>query len=125
MIFRLLRSCLAGLGFIPKSDLVARIVSRHPDMEEVVPGELVVVRDGIDKWACFRCPGGCGECIKLSLNPKRRPRWSTTVDWLGRPTVSPSIRQTSDCRCHFWVREGQVSWCEDSGHGKSSKFSAP
>ncbi|MGB4950377.1 MAG: DUF6527 family protein [Rhizobiaceae bacterium] len=72
------------------------------------------MRDGVDKWACFRCPCGCGETIKLSLSKNRRPRWTAISDWLKRPAISPSVRQTNECRCHFWIRQGRIDWCKDS-----------
>lgn len=116
MITTWLRKCLELLHVVPRSELVARIVSRHPRPDQITPGEMVIVRDNIDKWACFSCPGGCGETLKLSLNSQRRPRWSVTTDWLRRPTLLPSVRQTSGCKCHFWVRHGRIEWCRDSGH---------
>jgi hypothetical protein len=72
---------------------------------------MLVVQDGVlQKWACLRCPGGCGERIQLSLNEKRRPRWSVTIDALGRPSVSPSVNVLNDCRCHFWIKRGGIDW---------------
>jgi len=101
---------------IRRTDLVGRVSAQHPAPDRLPAGSLVVVRDGaLDKWACFRCPGGCGEKIQLSLNQTRPPRWSVRLDWLQRPTIEPSIRQLNACRCHFWVRDGQVAWCADSG----------
>jgi hypothetical protein len=88
-----------------------------------VPGEFLVVRDGdLEKWGCLRCPGGCGEKIMLSMSPRRKPRWMVQFDWRGRPTVSPSVWQTNSCQCHFWIRSGQVDWCDDSGHGRVLKI---
>ncbi|WP_425507373.1 DUF6527 family protein [Thermomonas brevis] len=76
------------------------------------PGQLwLVVDGGVKKWACLSCPGGCGVQISLSLNPDRRPRWSVESDFWGRPTVSPSIHQQKQCRCHFWIRKGLIEWC--------------
>lgn len=106
---------LKTLGII-RYDLLVRRVSTYPRGDEVRDGELVhVVDGGIEKWACLRCPGGCGAMIPLGLNPKRRPRWSVAADWLRRPSLSPSVHQRNDCACHFWVRKGRVDWCAD-GH---------
>jgi len=116
MMANWLRKGLELFCLIPRSDLVAEFTPRHPAPDQIVPGEMTIVRDGVNKWACFRCPGGCGEKIKLSLNQKRRPRWTVTPDCLNRPTVSPSIRQLNECRCHFWIRQGRVDWCKDSGY---------
>ncbi|WP_246628708.1 DUF6527 family protein [Methylomagnum ishizawai] len=91
-------------------------MDRHPKPDELPPGLLVVVKDGgYLKWACFRCPGGCGEKLQLSLNPSRRPRWTVGLDWLRRPTLTPSVHQFNACRCHFVLKNGIVNWCRDSG----------
>lgn len=99
---------------IGRTDLVARVSPWHPTPDQLQVGSLVVVCDGtLDKWACFRCPGGCGEKIQLSLSQARRPRWAVRLDWLLRPTIEPSVRQLNACRCHFWIKHGQVQWCAD------------
>ncbi|APR51152.1 hypothetical protein CA223_18985 [Sphingomonas koreensis] len=110
-----LRRCLAVVGIIQRPDLAARIMNRHPNPEELPPGTVVIVKDGrVEKWACLRCPGGCGEKLMLSLNQARRPRWSVSLDWLCRPSITPSINQLNACGCHFWIKDGAVEWCRDS-----------
>ena len=112
----LIRQILVWLRFIPKPDFDTQIVLTHPNPENIRLGQITVGGDSkYQKWACFRCPGGCGESILLSLNQNRHPFWKVTLDWLGRPTLYPSIRQLNKCRCHFWVRQGIVEWCPDSG----------
>ena len=107
---------LVFLRLVDQSELVSRIVDRHPAPEELRAGELIVVQVGdYQKWACLRCPGGCGEKIQLNLSPYRRPRWRVLFDWLHRPTVTPSVRQLNDCRCHFEIKNGSIRWCNDSG----------
>lgn len=102
---------LRALGLL-RFDLLARYVERHPSDGEIANGEVVIVEsDGVRKWACFKCPGGCGTRISLSLNPNRRPRWSIVRDWFGRPSVSPSVHQLNECACHFWIRQGRIDWC--------------
>ena len=106
-VTRLLRT----IGLL-RADLLTRVTDRMPADMEIKSGELVVVdSDGFRKWACLKCPGGCGVKISLSLNPKRRPRWNVAGDWFGRPSIEPSVHQMNDCRCHFWVRRGVVEWC--------------
>ncbi len=102
---------LRAIGLL-RADLLTRMADRVPADMEIKSGELVVVEsEGFRKWACLKCPGGCGTKISLSLNPKRRPRWHVAVDWFVRPSISPSVHQINDCRCHFWVRRGRVEWC--------------
>lgn len=101
-----------------RPDFVVRIVNRHPVPEELHDGELITVQDGgRRKWACLRCPGGCGEKLQLALSSREGPRWIVRLDWLRRPSVTPSVRQINDCRCHFWIIGGRVHWCADSGQG--------
>jgi hypothetical protein len=108
---------LAWCGVVARPDLVGRVSPTHPAPNALPAGRLVVVRDnGLEKAACLRCPGGCGAKIILSLSPKRLPRWRVRLDWLGRPSIEPSVRQLNACRCHFWIRSGRVEWCQDSGH---------
>lgn len=112
MWHHLIRQLLAGLRIIPKPDLVGRIMDRHPTPAELKTGVFIIVRDdNRQKWACFRCPGGCGEKLQLPLRPSKRPRWAVTLDWLRRPSVTPSVHQLNNCRCHFWLKGGTVEWC--------------
>ena len=108
---------LQALGFF-RADLASRVTDRMPLDSEMKEGELVIVQNsGLQKWACLKCPGGCGLKIALSLNPERRPRWRVWRDWVGRPSVKPSIHQKNACRCHFWIRRGQIQWCPGGGGG--------
>lgn len=102
---------LRAIGLL-RADLLTRVTNRMLADMEIGPGELVVVEsDGFRKWACLKCPGGCGVKISLSLTPNRRPLWRVAGDWFGRPSISPSVHQMNDCRCHFWVRRGRIEWC--------------
>ena len=103
---------LVRLGLIEVPAFVATIRRYRPQPDALAPGQMVVVKaGGLQKWTCFRCPGGCGEAISLSMSPARVPRWFTTLDWLNRPTVAPSIRKHNECGCHFWIERGGVQWC--------------
>lgn len=109
---RLVAVILRSLGLLD-FEIIAKRSSRHPATTEVGNGDLVhVVDGGLEKWACLRCPGGCGVVIPLSLNHRRRPAWSVAVDWFGRPTIKPSVHQRNECGCHFWITKGSVAWCE-------------
>lgn len=109
-----LREVLCFLRIIPRPGILARVADRHPTPQQLVAGVLVVVGDRHrKKWACLRCPCGCGDKIQLSLSPERRPRWSVKIDWLARPSVEPSVHQLDGCRSHFWIRRGRIVWCKD------------
>ena len=108
---------LRRLGLL-RFDLLAVTRATYPEKDSLGAGELVVVRDGgVEKWACLKCPGGCGATISLSLNPQRRPRWSVFLDIWRRPTMQPSVHQTNQCGCHFWIRKGLIDWCRDGRPG--------
>ncbi|WP_420467190.1 DUF6527 family protein [Panacagrimonas sp.] len=95
-------------------DLLSRTRAVYPDLATLSTREVVLVEDaGIRKWACLRCPGGCGQTISLSLNPARRPRWSFMSDFWTRPSIEPSVHQQNACGCHFWIRNGRIDWCKD------------
>lgn len=111
-----LAQILAWIGLIePPQVLVAKSLEM-PAPEDLPTGWAIIVGPASrPKWVTFQCPSGCKEPLLLSLNPDRRPRWTVTFDWLGRPSINPSIRRPDGCRSHFWIRKGQVEWCKDTG----------
>jgi uncharacterized protein DUF6527 len=116
ILWQRLLAPLAWLGWIQKPRFIARFAETHPSTQELVESDFVIVRSGgVTKWACFRCPCGCGEKIALSLVTQRRPSWRVFTDWLKRPTVEPSVWQRAGCYSHFWIRKGAVQWCPGSG----------
>lgn len=110
------RALLIWLRIIPAPHLLARIVADHPSTDSLETGWIYVV-GGPDyqKWAYFRCPADNDEIIQLSLMNKHRPRWSVAIDFLQRPTITPSVRQVEGSYAHFWLRKGCVDWCADTG----------
>ncbi len=120
----LLRNAAVGLGFIRRPELVSLLVSDHPMPATMQPGVIYIVGGpGYQKWAVFRCPRYEDEIIQLSLMANRRPRWTVTADFIGRPTIHPSVRQLDGSFAHFWVKEGRVEWCADSGRRATVKHS--
>lgn len=110
------RQALERFGVIEPVQLAARVSQQYPDLETLPEKTLYVVGGlGYQKWAYMVCPCGCGERIMLSLATNRRPHWSVEVDWLGRPTIKPSVWQTAGCFSHFWVKKGRIEWTRDTG----------
>lgn len=122
-VIDLLRSLLIRLRLIPKPDFLIRTVADHPVVAQLEPGVIyVVATNGHRKWAYFLCPTTTGEIIQLSLQPNRRPRWQVTSDFLGRPTIYPSVRQMAGSYAHFWIRNGAVKWCADTGRAPALRY---
>ena len=85
------------------------------ELPQAIPKRtLVVAREDRELWSAgMACPCGCGRRIELLLLPDVTPRWDLRVGKDGRPTLSPSIWVAAGCRSHFWLRDGEIHWCED------------
>ncbi len=74
---------------------------------------LVLAREENENWCIgMRCPCGCGKIIELLLIHEASPRWDLIVDVNGLPSLKPSVWLKNGCRSHFWLRHGQVHWCD-------------
>jgi hypothetical protein len=91
-------------------------VEKTPKNDEVVEGQfIVVVHKENPYWTVFRCPCGCQDVISLAMQAPHQPRWYLDVGRENRPSLHPSIWRSTGCMSHFWVRDGYVNWCPDSG----------
>lgn len=68
------------------------------------------------KWVMFRCPCHCGDVITLSLQSIHTPSWKLSLSEEKRPTLYPSVWRDKGCMSHFWVKDGRVFWCLDTGN---------
>ena len=92
------------------------ITERPPINANVKKDELYLVeKDRNHKWALLQCPCGCGHVITLSLQLAHNPHWKLTQNTFKYPTLYPSIWQDTSCFSHFWLKDGRVYWCHDSG----------
>ena len=109
---------LFGVG--AKSDFSVKYTTVQPTKKELKVNELVIVKGKKSpKWLVFRCPGDCGEILRLPLSKNKYPYWSLSFDYFDRPSIIPSVRLLDRCRAHFWLRNGKVFWCRDSYCGRS------
>lgn len=89
------------------------VVAEFPDCPD--RSTVYLVGEGRHLWfASFGCPCDCGATIQISLLPAGRPRWEAKLHWTGTISLAPSIRRTSGCRSHFFVRRGRIEWCAAS-----------
>lgn len=92
------------------------IVQKPPKNEGVIEHQLYYVLSAKKpRWSLFKCPCGCGDVITLSLQSVHRPHWRLIKTPSGRPTLYPSIWRDKGCMSHFWLRDGRILWCIDTG----------
>lgn len=88
-------------------------VRRVTDLPDTLRSDVLyaVADSGARPWsAAFVCPCGCAAIIQLALVPGGGPSWQLVRDWLGRPTLHPSVWRIRGCRSHFWLRHGRIDW---------------
>jgi hypothetical protein len=91
-------------------------VRNPPRNSEISEGALTIVAPAKKpKWSMFLCPCGCRTVITLSLQPTKRPHWTFKRSWARRPTLYPSIWRDVGCFSHFFIEDGRVFWCGDTG----------
>jgi len=80
--------------------------------DDALRRDLVILefREGYLKWAHLLCPK-CGDHIELPMGG--REKWTVKVDWLRRPTFSPSIWERATCGAHFFIRGGALHWSRE------------
>lgn len=91
------------VGITPKNDKIQR--KRF----------YIVIYEGEPYWALFKCPCGCNTVISLPMTKDKYPNWTIEVSKNNRPTLFPSVWQNKGCKSHFWVKNGLVVWCSDTG----------
>ncbi len=119
---KLLRSFLIAIRLKQRAAFELRWSKEHPEPSKLKDGDLIVV--GVpghyQKWAYFRCPCGCGNQLRLSLSTKDSPSWRVNVSDEGVASIHPSVRQLNGCYSHFWLKQGEIEWCWDTGASQPS-----
>ena len=91
-------------------------VASPPPNDAVQPGIFYrVMRIDRPKWALFLCPCGCDTVITLSLQTAHRPHWTVRASKDQRASMRPSVWRDTGCLSHFWIVDGRVYWCSDTG----------
>ena len=92
------------------------VLQKAPKNEDVKNKDFFLVSpSGVPKWILFKCPCGCSHVVTLSVQPVHNPRWRLGLNAEGAPTLHPSVWQKTGCHSHFWVRDGRIFWCENTG----------
>lgn len=112
-------------SIVPNSDRLGKtpvyfnslsMVTKTPLNASVGDRDFIEVDyQGKPLWVLFRCPCGCGKVISLSLQNIHNPSWIVKKSRSGRPTLYPSVWQNKGCYSHFWIEDGRVYWCKNTG----------
>lgn len=103
-----LAECVFRLPWMRRPKWLTIAAGGRPS-DDALRRDLVIleVREGYLKWAHLVCPR-CGDHIELPM--AGREKWTVKVDWLRRPTFSPSIWERATCGAHFFIRGGTLRW---------------
>ena len=107
----------------PRHFAAVTVVHRAPSNAEVQDRVLYCVHtQSTPRWALFRCPCNCGQVITLSLLAAHKPHWRILRGPYGHPSLHPSIWRNTGCLSHFWIDDGQVIWCDDTGRHPDTRM---
>ena len=91
-------------------------VEKTPSEDLVGPNQFFsVVHNSKLYWTVFRCPCGCGELISLPMCEPHSPRWRLRSTKAARPSLRPSVWRNRGCMSHFWISDGRVRMCGNTG----------
>jgi len=88
------------------------------DDDQLVPKQLpprtvyIVGLQGNEWLAVLACPCGCDETLPLNLLQDEAPNWTWNVNRDGAVTLNPSVWRKVRCKSHFFLRNGEVRWCD-------------
>jgi hypothetical protein len=91
-------------------------IPKTPSDSEVEEDKFyAVVHKGKLFWTVLRCPCGCGEVISLPMSEPHNPRWILQQSENARPNLRPSVWRNQGCMSHFWIKDGRVHMCGNTG----------
>lgn len=99
---------LFRLPWMRRPKWLATVADSRPSDDALRPDLVILeIREDYLKWAHLICPT-CGDHIELPMAGCEK--WTVKVDWLRRPTFSPSIWERATCGAHFFIRRGEPFW---------------
>jgi hypothetical protein len=102
-----------------------RRVEKPPRNEEIEENIFYFVFfNNRPKWVLFLCPCGCKEVVTLSLQKSHYPHWILKKSRNKRPTLSPSVWRDIGCMSHFWMEDGRIYWCQNTGFLPNNFYSS-
>ena len=90
-------------------------LEKAPKNSEIKERTLVcVTHNNKYYWTLFLCPCGCADVINLPMQPPHHPKWNIDLS-RNQPSLYPSIWRNKGCMSHFWIKNGAIVWCDDTG----------
>lgn len=86
-------------------------VERHSDAVGLLsaPGDMVLVKRGVDRLLIFSCPDGCGDIVPVNLDPRADKAWRYYCR-ADKRTLFPSVWRDEGCRAHFILWNNAIFW---------------
>jgi hypothetical protein len=78
------------------------------------PGDVAIVERGVPRLLVMKCPDGCGDILRVNLDPRAGKAWKI---YRGEDGLSlyPSVWRDTGCRSHFVVWDDAIYWGDDWG----------
>jgi len=130
ILWRSVYELLASPAHWPERRMRPRIIPYRFEHVDEFPCSLkshqlyVAGENGYVWAAAMLCPCGCRDVIELNLLKKVRPCWSVHEHRDGSVCLIPSVRRREGCRSHFFLRRGQIDWCDDATDQSMDKLGA-
>lgn len=75
---------------------------------------VVAIAGDPPAWAVMECPCGNGHRLKVRVRARDHATVWILDEGVDGPSLRPSIDfNSAERRCHFWLRNGRVTWVDD------------
>lgn len=102
------------------------IVQREAEASGVLrePGDLALVRRGVPRLLVMKCPDGCGDTLRINLDPRTGKAWKLYQDRDGI-SLYPSVWRETGCESHFVIWGNQIHWNDGRDLTYSRSYDQP
>src|SRR5690242_11685633 len=87
------------------------IIHNRSDSNDLLfnPGDLVIVKRGIERLIILRCPCGCGDDLLINLDKRAGKAWRLYSKFKSY-TLYPSYWRDNGCHSHFILWDNKIYW---------------
>jgi hypothetical protein len=76
-----------------------------------IPGDIAIVERGVPRLLVMKCPDGCGDTLRVNLDPRMSKAWRIYRDADGL-SLFPSVWRDTGCESHFIIWANKVYWSD-------------